>query len=226
MESQGIKKDLSIIIPLYNEEESVTALYKSILTVIDPLTEQSEILFVDDGSKDNTFQIAKELASHDKRLRVIKLRKNCGQTPAMVRGLEVRDYENLQGNDGPSGHQDTAFLLHEADKAFRCRRYPVSGCGGIPADGIGNRTVWGRGQNEFHGGLRRVAVRHPVVLFGIDRASGRTRVEDGEFSRPVSSESEERIEGSMDISLSDRTATTERKGIAEKISVIVPITER
>jgi glycosyltransferase involved in cell wall biosynthesis len=100
MESQGINKDLSIIIPLYNEEESVAALYKSILTAIEPLNVQIEILFVDDGSKDNTFQIANELANHDKRLRVIKLRKNCGQTPAMVAGIDHARGEILVTMDG------------------------------------------------------------------------------------------------------------------------------
>src|SRR3990170_1561407 len=100
MESQGMNKDLSIIIPLYNEEESVAALYKSILTAIDPLNVQFEILFVDDGSKDNTFHISKGLASHDKRLRVIKLRKNCGQTPAMVAGIDHARGEILVTMDG------------------------------------------------------------------------------------------------------------------------------
>jgi glycosyltransferase involved in cell wall biosynthesis len=78
----------------------VAALYKSILTAIEPLNVQIEILFVDDGSKDNTFQIANELANHDKRLRVIKLRKNCGQTPAMVAGIDHARGEILVTMDG------------------------------------------------------------------------------------------------------------------------------
>lgn len=78
----------------------MAALYKSILTAIEPLNVQIEILFVDDGSKDNTFQIANELANHDKRLRVIKLRKNCGQTPAMVAGIDHARGEILVTMDG------------------------------------------------------------------------------------------------------------------------------
>jgi glycosyltransferase involved in cell wall biosynthesis len=92
--------DLSIIIPLYNEEESVSALYKAIVEAIDPVNLRYEMIFVDDGSKDDTFQRAKEIAERDARLRVIKLRKNCGQTPAMVAGIEHSHGEILVTMDG------------------------------------------------------------------------------------------------------------------------------
>jgi glycosyltransferase involved in cell wall biosynthesis len=80
--------DLSIIVPLYNEEENVDLLYRSIVQIIDPLGTSYEILFVDDGSRDGTFVKAKQLAENDPRLRVIKFRKNYGQTPAMAGGIE------------------------------------------------------------------------------------------------------------------------------------------
>ena len=78
--------NLSIIIPLYNEEQSVGALYAAITEAVNPLGLDYEILFVDDGSQDNTFRIASEFAANDHRLKVIKFRKNCGQTPAMAAG--------------------------------------------------------------------------------------------------------------------------------------------
>ena len=81
-------KDLSIIAPLYNEEECVRFLYEAIVRVVDPLQLDHEILFVDDGSKDETFQVARELAERDKRLRVIHFRRNFGQTPAMAAGID------------------------------------------------------------------------------------------------------------------------------------------
>ena len=80
--------DLSVIVPLYNEEESVGPLYKAIIGALEPLGMIYEILFVDDGSRDGTFGKAKELAEQDTRLRVIRFRKNYGQTPAMVAGIE------------------------------------------------------------------------------------------------------------------------------------------
>ncbi len=82
------KIDLSIIVPLYNEEESVQPMYKAIVQAVAPLGLNYEILFVDDGSIDGTFPQASELARRDLRLRVIKFRKNYGQTPAMAAGID------------------------------------------------------------------------------------------------------------------------------------------
>ena len=73
--------NLSIIVPLYNEEESVHPLYEAITRSVETLALDYEIIFVDDGSVDDTFKIAAELAASDKRLKVIKFRKNYGQTP-------------------------------------------------------------------------------------------------------------------------------------------------
>jgi len=80
--------DLSVIVPLYNEEESVGPLHKAIVGAVDPLGVEYEILFVDDGSRDATFRKASEIARADPRLRVIKFRRNCGQTPAMAAGID------------------------------------------------------------------------------------------------------------------------------------------
>ncbi len=57
--------DLSIIVPLYNEEESVQPMYKAIVQAVAPLGLNYEILFVDDGSVDGTFPQASELARRD-----------------------------------------------------------------------------------------------------------------------------------------------------------------
>jgi len=83
-----INPDLSVIVPLYNEEESVGPLHEAIVGALDPLGMEYEILFVDDGSKDATFRKASELARRDRRLRVIKFRRNYGQTPAMAAGID------------------------------------------------------------------------------------------------------------------------------------------
>ncbi len=80
--------DLSVIVPLYNEEESVGPLHEAIVGALDPLGLEYEILFVDDGSKDATFRKASEIARADPRLRVIKFRRNYGQTPAMAAGID------------------------------------------------------------------------------------------------------------------------------------------
>lgn len=80
---------VSIVVPLYNEEESVKLLYDSIVNAVAEFSDQLEILFVDDGSADATFAIACELAAADSRLRVVKFRRNYGQTPAMAAGIDL-----------------------------------------------------------------------------------------------------------------------------------------
>ncbi|ADE16369.1 glycosyl transferase family 2 [Nitrosococcus halophilus Nc 4] len=80
--------DLSVIVPLYNEEDSVIPLYKALVNTLNPLNLNYEILFIDDGSRDKTYSLAKELAKNNQLLRVIKFRRNYGQTPAMVAGIE------------------------------------------------------------------------------------------------------------------------------------------
>jgi len=80
--------DLSLIVPLYNEEESVGPLYRAIVDALDPMGKSYEILFVEDGSRDGTFRKAADLAEKDKRLRVVKFRRNYGQTAAMAAGIE------------------------------------------------------------------------------------------------------------------------------------------
>ena len=81
--------DLSVVVPLYNEQDSVTPLYKAIAEVLDALPEKSEMVFVDDGSRDETFAVAERLAATDPRLRVVKFRRNYGQTPAMAAGIDL-----------------------------------------------------------------------------------------------------------------------------------------
>ena len=79
--------DLSIIVPFYNEEQSIRPLYETITGTLDPLDLDYEMLFVDDGSQDKTFAIASELAHNDHKLRAIKFRRNYGQTSAMAAGI-------------------------------------------------------------------------------------------------------------------------------------------
>jgi glycosyltransferase involved in cell wall biosynthesis len=80
--------ELSVVVPLYNEQESVGPLYDAIKKSVAGITEAHEILFVDDGSSDDTFRVAENLARQDMKLRVVKFRRNYGQTPAMAAGID------------------------------------------------------------------------------------------------------------------------------------------
>lgn len=91
---------LSIIVPLFNEEESIPLLHKKICEAVDPMGISYEILLVDDGSRDRTFEVASAIAESDKKLRVIELRKNYGQTPAMAAGIDTAKGTILATMDG------------------------------------------------------------------------------------------------------------------------------
>jgi glycosyltransferase involved in cell wall biosynthesis len=114
------KIDLSIIVPLYNEEASVKPLYEAIVKSVDHLGLKFEILFIDDGSQDNTIPEATKLAEIDKRLRIIKFRRNYGQTPAMAAGIDHARGSRLITMDGDLQNDpvDIPNLLEKLDDGY------------------------------------------------------------------------------------------------------------
>ena len=80
--------NLSIVIPALNEEASVESLYHEIANVVKNLNISFEIIFVDDGSTDNTFEILQKLHKKDKRVKVVKLRGNWGKSSALQVGFK------------------------------------------------------------------------------------------------------------------------------------------
>ena len=92
--------DLSVVVPLYNEEESVRPLYGAIVAGVSPLGVSFEIVFVDDGSRDGTARIADEIARADPRVCLVKFRRNYGQTPAMAAGIAEARGEIIVTMDG------------------------------------------------------------------------------------------------------------------------------
>jgi glycosyltransferase involved in cell wall biosynthesis len=80
--------DLSIIIPTFDEEDNVAPLYQALIATVPALGRRFEIIFVDDGSRDRTFERLAAIAAHDQRVRVVKLRRNYGQAPAMAAGID------------------------------------------------------------------------------------------------------------------------------------------
>ena len=80
--------DLSIIIPTFDEEENVEPLYRALMASVPALGRSFEVIFVDDGSRDSTFERLAAIAARDHRVRIVKLRRNYGQSPAMAAGIE------------------------------------------------------------------------------------------------------------------------------------------
>lgn len=87
---------ISVVVPVFNEEGNVRELHKEILEVCKKKNYKFEIIFVDDGSKDKTSEICKEL----KPLKYIRMRKNFGQTAAMDAGIKLAQYDYIVTMDG------------------------------------------------------------------------------------------------------------------------------
>ena len=78
----------SIIVPVLNEEDTIPMFYERIIPVMDKTNELYEIIFVNDGSTDNTYNILVDLAKKDKRIKVIDLSRNFGQQPSLLCGFK------------------------------------------------------------------------------------------------------------------------------------------
>lgn len=91
---------LSIVIPVYDEEENVRLLFEKIQTVCESLEGTYEVLFVDDGSRDNTFTVLSELSQKFPQVGVVRFKKNAGQTAAMAAGFEFAQGQWIISMDG------------------------------------------------------------------------------------------------------------------------------
>jgi glycosyltransferase involved in cell wall biosynthesis len=121
--SHGAVKDspaLSVVVPLFNEEESVALLLARIEEVLSTFTFASEIVMVDDGSTDRTWAILEELKVGRQHLRAIRLRRNYGQTSAMVAGFEYSMGEVIVTMDGDLQNDpaDIPLLLEKMNEGY------------------------------------------------------------------------------------------------------------
>jgi glycosyltransferase involved in cell wall biosynthesis len=116
----GGRPHLSVIAPLYNEEENVRPLYEALTNALDPTGLDYEMVLVDDGSKDSTLAKAIELAQGDPRIKVVKFRRNCGQTAAMAAGIEFASGDVLVTMDGDLQNDplDIPMFLETIDSGY------------------------------------------------------------------------------------------------------------
>lgn len=92
--------DFSIVVPIYNEQENVEELYKAITGALSAAVWNYEMIMVDDGSTDASFVELQRLAATDERLKVIRLRRNFGQTAAMSAGFDAAAGDIIIPMDG------------------------------------------------------------------------------------------------------------------------------
>lgn len=125
---------ISIIVPCYNEEEALPLFYKEVNKVSETMDEEFEFIFVNDGSKDKTLEVIKNLSTLDKRCKYINFSRNFGKEAAMYAGLELStgDYVTLMDAD----LQDPPSLLPKMLKLIKEEGY----------DSVGTRRVTRKGE--------------------------------------------------------------------------------
>ena len=89
--SRQMANDLSIIIPVMNEEGSLKQLWDEILAVAKTAVDRFELIFVDDGSTDSSWQVIQELIDSDDRISGIRFRRNFGKAAALTAGMRAAD---------------------------------------------------------------------------------------------------------------------------------------
>lgn len=111
---------LSIVIPIHNEEPAILPLYDRLTSVLEGLQRPYEILFVDDASTDRSFDLLANLVETDNRLKVIRLRRNFGQTAALSAGFDEAQGQIIISLDGDLQHDpdDIPALLRKIDEGY------------------------------------------------------------------------------------------------------------
>jgi len=111
---------VSIVVPVYNEEENVAPLHQGIVDVLNTVSRPFEILYVNDGSSDGSAEKLNRLAASNARVRVLHLRRNFGQTAAMSAGLEHArgDYIVTMDADLQNDPVDIPKMLEKLDEGY------------------------------------------------------------------------------------------------------------
>ena len=118
LENAAPQIDMSVVIPVYNEEQNLKPLYRELKVVLQDLGSRHEIIFVDDGSVDGSYEVLRELHDKDSCVKVIRFRRNFGQTAAFSAG-----FDHAQGKlvitldaDGQNDPGDIPRLLDKLEE--------------------------------------------------------------------------------------------------------------
>lgn len=151
---------ISIIVPCYNEEEALPHFYKEAVNILKKMSLKYELIFVDDGSNDNTLKIIKDLRKEDSNIRFISFSRNFGKEAAMIAGLDAAtgDYVTLIDAD----LQDPPSLLPEMYDYIKKEGY----------DCVGTRRVTRIGEPKIRSFFSRIFYRIINKLSKIEMVDG------------------------------------------------------
>ena len=112
--------EISVVIPVFNEEENIAALHQKLNAALGALGLAYEILYVDDGSRDRSFALLSEIAANDSRVKLVRFRRNFGQTAAMAAGMEYSRGRVIipLDADGQNDPADIPRLLEKIEEGY------------------------------------------------------------------------------------------------------------
>jgi dolichol-phosphate mannosyltransferase len=108
---------ISVIIPIYNEEKTLPELHRRLARTLQPLGRDYEVIFIDDGSRDNSFALMKAAMAQDRKVKIIRLSRNFGHQIAISAGIDLASGEAIVLMDGDL--QDPPELLTTMIKHWR-----------------------------------------------------------------------------------------------------------
>src|SRR6266516_936190 len=111
---------LSVIIPIFNEEENISPLHEELRDVLDSTGQPYEIIYVDDGSTDRSFSLLRAIAEAEPKVQVLQFRRNFGQTAALAAGIDASGGDILIFMDGDRQNDPHAIpaMLEKLDEGY------------------------------------------------------------------------------------------------------------
>ncbi len=111
---------ISVIIPVFNEEENISPLYERLTTVLNRIRKDYEVIFIDDGSSDSTLSLLRSISKKDPHIKFLSFSRNFGQTAALSAGIDFSKGEIIIPMDGDlqNDPEDIPVLLQKIDDGF------------------------------------------------------------------------------------------------------------
>jgi glycosyltransferase involved in cell wall biosynthesis len=115
-----VPQSISIVVPICNELENITPLYQQLAAVLKSVDRPWELIFVDDGSRDGSLERIKEIAARDERVKLVRFRRNFGQTAAMHAGIHHATGDVVVTLDGDLQNDplDIPMMIKKIDQGY------------------------------------------------------------------------------------------------------------
>lgn len=112
--------EITVIVPIFNEEENIMPLYSELIDALSPLNKRYEVIFIDDGSTDKSFEILSRIQKEDANVRVIQFRRNFGQTAALSAGFHYAEGDTIIAMDADlqNDPRDIPRLLEKLEEGY------------------------------------------------------------------------------------------------------------